>query len=322
MTDTKTSSGPADSVDGLTEPQRVQPLREQIAKYTGPLDRRQAAILLLVIVASVGLRLLTWDPIADGAQPRFVKVTIFAAASAAVVWFLIRLQTVAGSWIPLVCAAAVLLAGDAIHYVRRAHPISRGAPVVSVRLPFSDEATVRRGWDVELADGQVRFEPGGVLLQSSAGAAAYLSARIPRVPDVGTEWWLPAGLADHERAERLVWRASVARSGGYYVVLEASRLLIQAVPYGLHITYPDERDQSRGHEIQLPAVNDGRIHDWILTRSSRQIALTFDGQEVWTAPQRGELNQMRLGETKRDPLHAGTMRIESASYEMTLERKS
>jgi hypothetical protein len=322
VTDTTIPSGPADSVDVPPEPSDPRPWRERIADYIGPLDRRQVALLLLVIVVSVTLRLLTWDAIADGAQGRFVKVTLFAAASSAVVWFLIRLQTAAGSWIPLVCAAVVLLAGDAIHYTRRVHPIARGAPVVSVDLPFTDEVTVRRVWDVELGEGQARFEPGAIVLQSPSGAAAYLSARIPRVPDIGTEWWLPAGLADHERAERLSWRAAVSRSGGFYVVLEAPRLLIQAVPYGLHITYPDERDQLRGHEIQLPAINDGRVHEWVLTRSSRQISLSFDGREIWTAPQRGELNQMRLGETKRDALHGGTMRIEAASYGLTLERKS
>ena len=316
---TVTETTTARSGAGAAPPDE-RPWRERLAELAGPADRRQVAILALVIAGSVALRLLSWDIIADGAQVRFVKVTLFAAASVTVVWFLVRLQTAAGSWVPLACAAAVLFAGDAIHYVRRAHPITRGAPVVAVSVPFVDEPTVRRGWDVELGGGQVSFQSGAVVLTSPAGAAGYLSARIPRVPDVGVDWWLPVGLAERERAERLVWRAILERTGGFYVVLEASRLLVQAVPYGLHITYPDARDEATGHEIQLPAVNDRRPHDWVLTRGSRQIALTFDGQQVWTAPARGELNQMRLGETKRDALHGGSMRIESASYGLTLER--
>ena len=294
--------------------------RSYVDRYVSPRDWRQLALLSALIVVSVALRVLTWDPVADGGQSRFVKVTLFAAACSFVIWFLVRLQTVPGSRIPFLCAAALLLSGDAIHYVRRAHPITQGAPVVAVSVPFSDEASVRRGWDVELDGGQARFESGAVVLNSPAGAAAYLSARIPRVPDVAADWWLPAGLADRQRTERMTWRASVERTGGFYVVLEAARLLVQAVPYGLHITYPDERDQARGHEVQLPAINDGRPHDWLLVRDSRQTALSFDGRQVWSAPARGELNQMRLGETKRDAQHGGTMRVETASYAVALER--
>ena len=310
----------APSAESSVEADRPIDWRAGLAAYLGPRDRLLFGLLALVIVVSVLLRLLTWDVVADGGQSRFVKVTLFAAVSAAVVYVLIRLQTAAGSWIPLFCAVALLLAGDAIHYVRRMHPITRGAPVVEVSVPVTDEVTVRRGWDVELGGGQARFESGAVVLHSPAGAAAYLNARIPRVPDVATDWWLPAGLADRQRIERLAWRASVDRTGGFYVVCEAARLLIQAVPYGLHITYPDERNDARGHEVQLPAVNDGRVHDWLLVRDSRQITLSFDGRQVWTAPARGELNQMRLGETKRDPAHGGTMRIEAASYALALER--
>ena len=313
-----TTAQSAPPSDGVSPDWRAW--RTGIAGYFGPQDRRQLALLALVIVVSVALRLLTWDVVADGGQSRFVKVTLFAAASAVVVYALIRLQTLAGSWVPFACAVALLLAGDAIHYARRAHPITAGAPVVAVNLPLTDEVSVRRGWDVELGGGQARFEATGVVLHSPDGAAAFLSARIPRVPDVATEWWLPAGLADRERTERLAWRATVERTGGYYVVLEAGRLLIQAVPYGLHITYPDQRDQAQGHEVQLPAINDGRPHDWLLTRDSRQIVLSFDGRQIWNAPSRGELNQMRIGETKRDSAHAGTMRIEAASYALALER--
>ena len=82
--------------------------------------------------------------------------------------------------------------------------------------------------------------------------------------------------------------------------------------------------RSREHLLDRAGLDDlARVHHRDVigeARDNRQIALSFDGRQVWSAPSRGELNQVRLGETKRDSAHAGTMRIEAASYALALER--
>src|SRR5215216_6527001 len=79
-----------------------------------PADRRMVLALLAVIVVSLALRLLTWNGVADGDHSRYVKTTLFGGAAAAMVWLLIRIQTMPWSRLPLICAAVVLLSGDAI----------------------------------------------------------------------------------------------------------------------------------------------------------------------------------------------------------------
>jgi hypothetical protein len=279
------------------------------------------AVLLAVIAVSVALRLLTWNALADGDHTRYVKTTLFGGFAAAVVWFLIRIQTTPWSRLPLVCAALVLLSGDAIHYVRFANPISRGGPVVTLNAAFPDEGTARRSFDFETAGGgSVRFESGAVTLQSPPRGTAYMVGKLGTVPDVRINWWLPVGLAERDRSERLAWRATVNRTGGFYVVTELRNLLIQAVGYGIHITYPDERKTLRGNEIQHPVGTDGKPHDWLLVRDNRQISLSIDGRQVWSAQSAEEFNLVKLGETKVDDAHGGSMRVESVSYSTALIR--
>jgi hypothetical protein len=293
-------------------------LRERLQ----PADTRQLLFLGALLALSVLLRLVTWNDIADGARGAYVKTTLFGALAAVVVWGLVRMQTGAGSWVPLLSAAAVLIAGDAIHYLRLANPISHGGPVQHFEAALSDPAGARRQWYVEEGgDGKVLFAPNALVLQTPASSSAFVVAQLDGTPDAGTSWWLPVALAREEPREELTWRASVQRSGDYLVVTELRNLLIQAVGYGLHVTYPDERGAPKGHEVPHPTVLDGRPHDWKITRDSREIVLLVDGTRIWAAPQRGPLRELKLGETKIDPQHGGTIRIERAGYASYLERR-
>ena len=286
-----------------------------------PADRRQLLALLAITGASIALRLLTWNAVADGGLGRYSRAALISGCAAAVVWWLIRAQTGPARPAPLLASLAVLLSADAVHYVRLAHPAVRGQPVLALDVSFADEASARRRLAFESTGaGKALFEPGAVRLESPPNATSYMRLVVGTIPDPATNWWLPVGLTLAERTERLAWRASVVRTGEYYVVADVERLLIQVVSYGLHITYPDERGEARGHEIPHPAGSDGRPHEWQVTRDSRQIALSIDGRQVWSAPQRGGLSPIRLGETRADPQHGGSMRVEAVSYSSALER--
>lgn len=286
-----------------------------------PADRRTLVILGVVVLLSLALRIATWDPIADGARARYVKTAVLGAVAACTVWGLIRIQMPPTSRVPLLCALAVLFAGDAVHYARLLNPITRGAPVVAVNSNFTDELSARAQWAIETSNGgKVAVESGALRLESPPGGNAYAIARIAQPPNPLERWWLPVGLLDRERDERISWRASVQRTGTFYVVAELRRLLIQVVGYGVHVTYPDQNNTLRGNEIQHPVGTDGQVHDWVVTRDGREITLEIDGQIAWKSPDREPLNQVRLGESKSDSAHAGTMRLERASYAATLNR--
>jgi len=294
---------------------RLPTFREIVDLIIHPVVLRSFAIVLVATVILVGLRVLTWNEIADGARSRYVKTAIFGGASAMMVWFLVLLQVGAQKRWPVYCAVAVMLAGDAVHYVRLANPIVRGGPVVAFNATFASATPLDGQWEVETANGgTAKVDGSTAVLTAGPSGSSYILARLPKEPDVRESWWLPLGLATLEREETLSWRAQIDRTGGYLVVTETGNLLIQAVPYGLHITYPDASKKAAGNEIQTQATLDGKMHDWVLTRGRDELKLTIDGADVWKTSQQGPLRQLKLGETKRDAEHGGTIRVERATF--------
>lgn len=301
------------------EEDRLPTFRELVDLVMHPLVLRSFLVILAIVVVLVGLRVVTWNEVADGARSRYLKTALFGGASTMVVWFLVLLQTGARSNLPVWCAAAVLVAGDAVHYIRLAHPITRGGAVVAFEATFAQGRPLDATWEVETANGGTATVEGTTaVLTAGPSGTAYLLAKMGKDPDVREQWWLPLGLATIERSERLSWRGTVERTGGYLVLMEIRNLFIQAVPYGVHVTYPDASKKVTGTEIQTHVTLDGKPHDWEIVRDPKEIRLRVDGQEVWKAQQQGPLDQLKLGETKRDAAHGGTLRIERASYRRTL----
>jgi hypothetical protein len=215
----------------------------------------------------------------------------------------------------------VLIAGDAVHYVRLVNPIVRGGALVSFDATFAEGRPLDASWEVETANGgTAKVEGTTAVLGVGPSATAYITAKLKKDPDIRENWWLPLGLATLERTETINWRAAVERSGEYLVLVEVRNLLIQAVPYGVHVTYPDASKKVTGNEIQTQVTLDGKPHDWEIVRDLTEIRLRVDGNDIWKAQQQGPLEQLKLGETKRDAAHGGTLRIEKASYRRGLVR--
>src|SRR5262249_31589109 len=171
-------------------------------------DREALLILAGVIVVSVGLRFLTYDPVADGDHTRYVKTALFGGAAAAVGWLLMRTRPGARSLLPLRAPAAVLLSADAVHYGRRLTPIPRGGPVQEVQTTFTEDTAARRQWDFEITgSGKARFDQGALVLESPPSSTAYIQGQLGPSPDARVNWWRPVGPAERERPERLAWPA-------------------------------------------------------------------------------------------------------------------
>lgn len=293
--------------------------REESLHWADVLRERWVLVMLGVMVVSLALRLVTWSDVADGEHARYVKVALFGVLASLAVWGLVRVQMGARSVVPIVCALVVLLFGDAVHYVRLLNPITRGGAIQTFSATFADPSAAQRQWDVETSGaGKVSFENGAMRLESPPGATAYAIAQFADVPDVHQQWWLPAGLAERDRTEEFTWRATVNRTGDYYVVTEIRHLLVQAVGYGVRVQYPDSKKATQGFDIQTSATADGKAHEWRLARDARQISLSLDGKTVWSAPQQEEMAQAKLGETKVDAAHGGSMRVESVAYHSAL----
>ena len=300
---------------------RLPTVREIVDLIIHPVVLRSFAIVLVATVLLVGLRIVTWNEIADGARSRYVKTAIFGGASAMMVWFLVLLQVGAQKRWPVYCAVAVMLAGDAVHYVRLANPIVRGGPVVAFNASFASTTPLDGQWEVETANGgTAKVDGSTAVLTAGPSGTSYILARLPKEPDVRASWWLPLGLATLEREETLSWRGQIDRTGGYFVITEIKQLLIQAVPYGLHITYPDDLKRAKGYEIQSQVTLDGKMHDWEIIRDPKEIRVRVDGNEIWKSRSQGPLGQLKVGETKRDADHGGTMKVERASYRTVLLR--
>jgi len=273
-------------------------------------------------LASLILRLATWDIVADGPRESFTKTALIGAGAAIAVWVLARSQVTRGSLIPPLAAVTVLLAGDALHYARRLHPIARGVPITAVASSaFPNEAALHARWEVETSGGgRVAVEDGALILESPARGAAFVRPRLAPVPNVERQWWLPLGLAVMERTDALAWRGAAERTGTYYVIAELRDMLIQVVSFGVHITFPDAGGVLRGHEVRHAVGTDGRLHQWRLRRARGAAELFIDGERIWAQPSRHELSQVRLGETKADPEHGGRLRLEAASFSIALDR--
>ena len=300
---------------------RLPTFREIVDLIVHPMVLRSFLMILGIVVVLVGLRVLTWNEVADGARSRYLKTALFGGASAMVVWFLVLIQTGAKSRLPVWCAAAVLIAGDAVHYVRLANPITWGGALVSFDATFAEGRPLDATWEVETANGgTAKVEGTTAVLAVGPSATSYILAKLDPEPDVREKWWLPLGLATQERNEVASWRIAIDRTGGYLVVTETGNLLIQAVPYGIHITYPDASKKVAGNEIQSHATLDGKMHDWVLARGRDEIKLTIDGVDVWKTMQQGPIRQLKIGETKRDAAHGGTIRVEKASFRREIAR--
>ncbi|NCV00560.1 MAG: hypothetical protein EBV53_05155 [Proteobacteria bacterium] len=79
--------------------------------------------------------------------------------------------------------------------------------------------------------------------------------------------------------------------------------------------------QAKGYEIQTQVTLDGKMHDWEIIRNPREIRLRVDGNEIWKSRSQGPLGQLKVGESKRDAAHGGTIKVERASYRTVLMRE-
>jgi hypothetical protein len=120
----------------------------------------------------------------------------------------------------------------------------------------------------------------------------------------------------------LAWTAEIAPTGRFFVLLDTGSLQAQLQMEGaqtsLLVTFapPGAGRQERTQTVSLPPAAGYR--QWTLTRADGQIRLELDGQDVLVAPDAGSFHYLRLGETRTDAEHGGTLRLRALRYTRTL----
>jgi hypothetical protein len=184
---------------------------------------------------------------------------------------------------------------------------SRPHPLVVVDT-FDGVAVAEGRWRWFGAAGPL-VRNGRLILESDPPRSAYLDARfLDQSP--------PTGAA---QAERVDLTAAVRRAGTFLVLVEAwfdrTLLWIQLTAYGAHVTYPGSQGERTGYELHDSALADPTPHRWRIERDARTVAIEFDGRRIWSAPARGQLARLRLGDVGSDEEHRGTIEVDAFRYE-------
>ncbi|MBI3970095.1 MAG: hypothetical protein HY332_02295 [Chloroflexi bacterium] len=265
--------------------------------------------------------LATYDPVADGPFDLYGRSVLIAAAAAAIVWMLLVVQYGLRSFVPVAASCVVIVAPHALHYWRITNPLLDGMPVLSISDSFARSDAPMRNWEVEASGGgSVTAEAEGLRLASGPRGVAYVRARLNQETQLLDRWRLPMALSAMQRVDEVTWRAAIQRDEAYFGVFQSKRFSIQAVRQGLLITYLDQRGDVTAAAINETFPTDGRPHTWKLVADGTSLTLWIDGRLLWSAPQREPLEEIRLGETRAEPEHGGSMLLSEASYVRRLLR--
>ena len=75
--------------------------------------------------------------------------------------------------------------------------------------------------------------------------------------------------------KRLTWAATLNVTGLYYAVIEILqlRVLVQAVPWGLHIRHPGPAGETAVTEVAIAGLHDGAPHRWSVEHSKNSSSI-------------------------------------------------
>jgi hypothetical protein len=271
-------------------------------------------------VLSPAVRLMSYHPWADGAWIPYVQAVGFGIGLAAITWIVVRWQTWPGAVLPWIAAAGVLFFGDVVHYQR----LSYGPEATIERLVVDDFSAAESDgrpsatrWLVDSESGStVRVDGSQLVIQDAPGAIGYADLKLPAHPSA-SEFGMtrPLGLYGTHFAEELEWDAVVQREGDFLFLFDANSVMIQAASYGIRLSYRDAEGRHSDLNLNTPLPNDGQPHRYRIERArDGGFRFMIDGQ-LHFASRRGLPWQfMRFGETRPDPLHGGTLRLDNVRY--------
>jgi hypothetical protein len=295
----------------VSSPPSTWPRERAAAPPTGVLAALGVAAGLLLFQTA------TFREPVDGARGPYLAGVACAGAAALLVtlWCAARRLPV---WGGVLLVLAVTLPGASVH-ARRLQQQD-----VPLTLALRSPEAAREEFDVTLRGGaSLRTEadapPGeAVVLRTPAGSVGYLEVRLERL---AVPWDAPRALLsrqDGRSGEELTWEAAVERDGTYFVLVETDRLLVQLTESGLSATQTDASGATP--QSVTRSLPNGSRQEWTLRRAGGRVTLSLGGETLWQGPAGGPFGYVRLGETRSDPLHGGTLRLYGSRYRYFLDR--
>lgn len=294
----------------------------RIGSHIGRPQRKDLAALVIALTSGA-IRLSTYDPYADGTWHRHLGATVFGLVATVTVWALGRILLQPGSALPAIAALFVLFAGDSVHVARWTHPLTRQGQAVVLDETFARERLNPDEWQVSTTgDGDARVTDGQLVLRNGAESAAY--ADLSLAPPLRAFPWsrlLPQDTllpVEHHGwlNRKLTWSATVHLDGRYYTVAEIvqRQLLIQAVSWGLLISYPGERGEMTSRGVDVPEAIQDSPQTWTVEQSPARLAVFLGDRLIWEGPAGAPLDFLRFGDARRDPAHGGSIAISHVRY--------
>lgn len=290
----------------------VKLLVQLLAKMLIAMTERQAVLFVVgfMVVLAV-LRIVTWHPLAHGPRLLLLQGILIAASMALFAAGCTALATKRGYW-AVVIALMAFGWGDLMHYARLVQvsgDVVRRGPESELERPVSAERLAT--WLRASPGATVKHDGDVIEARLAPGDTAFLE--LPTQPP--RAGLLRAGFTPHAlqfRIPTLVieWRATATLQGDFLFLFDAGSWHIQTRPWGLTTT---TRDRTTGvftaEHYQLTG-QPGEAHRWRVELRPHEATLFRDSVALWHRTNLPAREFIRVGETKSDELHGGTLRIE------------
>lgn len=276
-----------------------------------------AALVVFLPIASIQ----SFVPEVDGTFQEFVILTLGClafgiAGSVAITSHVGVLHILVPSMLVGVTLLPVLS-----HVGRLSNPYLHGTPIETAVGSHLSRGSWTANWEYLSAGDQTT----PIQLDNSLliNVTPWKSASIRAIPQGGPPvavWQLPLRGSLSNEYQSLNLQVTTNRQGMYLGLIQANRLRVQLVPYGIKISHPDERNDISSTDIRNMSWSDGAPHKWSLRGSIGTLTLLLDGSELWRDKQREPLLPLLIGDPQADGEHGGVVHVHAALYERGIEQ--
>ncbi len=290
----------------------VKLLAQLLVKMLTAMTDRQAVLFVVgCIVVLATLRIVTWHPLAHGPRPLLLQGLLIAASMALLAAGCTALATKRGYW-AVVIALMAFGWGDLMHYARLVQvsgDVVRRGPEAPLERPVSAELLAT--WLRVSPGATVKHDGDAIEARLAPGETAFLE--LPAQPPRNS--LLLAGFTPHAlqfQIPTLVieWSATATLQGDFLFLFDAGSWHVQSRPWGLTITTQDRSTGAFTTEDHQFVEQYGEPHQWRVELGPHDATLFRDNVVLWRATNLPSREFVRIGETRSDELHGGTLRIE------------